>query len=240
MARVRWISAASAGVSLFGLAVGAEAAGAAVPAAGECKAVAVVSARGTTEPQRGSLLQKPIGARIEKGLPGRTSYTELVYPASAASGSADTGVATLVELLNAEVRRCPEQRLVLMGYSQGAWVVGDALVPPDKRTVGKDAGEVSAAVPGRIAAILLFGDVRFTAGEPFNTGTFEPAKQSRIPREKGVLDRYRDRIQNRCNAGDLVCQTTGNWIAHLGYFWDSSRPDAAAFALSKLKNSPNT
>ncbi|MFC5754737.1 cutinase family protein [Actinomadura rugatobispora] len=228
---MRWISAGLTAALAFaggvGLAPGA--------AAAECKAVSVISARGTTEPQSGSWLQKPIGDRILAEVPDG-EFTELTYPADFSGGSPGTGVTNLVNLLNAEAQQCPGQKYVLMGYSQGAIVTGDALVPPDRRRAGKEAGEISAAAGGRIAAVLLYGDPGFTAGEPFNVGDFDPAEQAAAPRVKGVFDVYASRIQNYCVKDDFACQgTTGNFLAHLGYFFNGMPVDGAAFAVQKVK-----
>jgi cutinase len=202
--------------------------------AAECRAVSVISARGTTEPQSGSWLQKPIGDQILAAIPDG-EFTELNYPADFSGGSPGTGVTNLVNLLNAEARRCPAQRYVLMGYSQGAIVTGDALVPPDRRRAGKEAGEISAAAAEKIAAVLLYGDPGFTAGEPFNVGDFDPAKQAAAPRAKGVLDAYASRIRDYCVRDDFACQgSTGNFLAHLGYFFNDMPEDGARFAVQKV------
>jgi acetylxylan esterase len=44
------------------------------------------------------------------------------YPASSASG-----VAALKTMLTNQANACPQQKIVLMGYSQGAQVVGDVI-----------------------------------------------------------------------------------------------------------------
>ena len=223
------LTAALAFAGVTGLAQG-------TAAAAECKAVSVISARGTTEPQSGSWLQKPIGDKILAGVQDG-KYTELQYPADFSSGSPGTGVTNLVNLLNTEAQQCPDQKYVLMGYSQGAIVTGDALVAPEKRRAGKDAGELSAAASGKIAAVLLYGDPGFTAGEPFNVGDFDPAKQATAPRGKGALDAYATRIQDYCVKDDFACQgSTGNFIAHLGYFFNDMPDAGARFALQKLQD----
>ncbi|MES9538301.1 cutinase family protein [Actinomadura sp. NPDC000600] len=207
--------------------------------AADCKPVSIVSARGTFEPQSGSWLQKPIGDKIAAALPGRTKYTELEYPAAPNfDTSPEAGVTALVKLLNDEAAACPDQRYVLIGYSQGAQVTGDSLVPPADRLAGKDAGEVSAAVPGKIAAILLYGDPRFVAGEPYNAGTPEPGKSGDKPRTKGELAAYADRMKDYCAKDDFVCQgSTGNAIAHLTYFFNGMNDQGAQFAVQQVQNS---
>ncbi|MCP2342583.1 cutinase family protein [Actinomadura rupiterrae] len=240
MNSVRW-SIAGAGVALLGTAAcGAPAAQAGRvaqdgrAAASACAPVSVISARGTTEPQSGSHLLKPIGTKILKRVPGAT-YTELRYPASWAKTSSNAGVTNLVKLLNDSARKCPKQRFVLLGYSQGAWVVGDALVAPAGRVSGKTAGLVGRAASGKIAAVAMFGDPRFNPKEPYDRGTFDRSKHGKIARPQGALSTYASRIQNYCNRGDLVCQTTGSWNAHLAYFTNGTPNQALTFVLSRLQ-----
>ena len=208
-------------------------------AAAECKAVSVISARGTSEPQDGSWLQKPMGDQILARFPGDAKYTELTYPAAIPfDGSAPVGVGNLIDTLNTEARQCPDQKYILLGYSQGAGVVGDALASPSARIWGADKGTVSAAASAKIAAVVMFGDIRFRAGEPYNVGTFEPGKQSENPpaRPQGALSAYADRIQDYCVKNDFVCQgSTGNFIAHLEYFVNGMPAQGVEFAVAKAR-----
>lgn len=198
--------------------------------------IALISVRGTTEPQSGSRLLMQVGDLISSELPGRTTYTELRYPADFDfARSVACGVDALARALNSAAVAHPERRHVLMGYSQGAWVIGETLVPPDRRNAGFKAPELTAAATARIAAVLLYGDPRFTAGEPFNAGTFEDGKQSENPRPVGQLTDYADRLQNYCAAGDIACQGNGGtYLAHLAYLTNSMREEGARFALQRL------
>lgn len=216
-------------------------AAAAVPpaaAAADCKAVSVVSARGTWEPQDGSWLQKPMGDKILQQFPGQSKYTELIYPAERTfDTSAPVGVGNLITLLNSEAQQCPDQKYILLGYSQGAGVVGDALAPAAARIWGQDKGSVSSAAGSRIVAIVLYGDIRFRAGEPYNLGTFEPGKQSANPpaRPAGALAAYAPRIQDYCVRNDFVCQGTGNFAAHLEYFANGMTSQGVDFAVARAR-----
>lgn len=223
-------AAALAATSIAGLAFSSPA------QAADCKAVSIVSVRGTGEPQSGSWLQKPIGDEIAAALPGQTKYTELEYPAAFNfDESPSAGVTALVNLLNSEVSACPNQRYVVMGYSQGAYVIGDALVTPDKRVNGKDAGVISSTAASKVAAIMLYGDPGFVAGEPFNAGTPEPGVSGDKPRAKGALDAYADRISDFCARRDFACQKGGNSAAHLAYFVNGMGSEGATFAVQKIK-----
>lgn len=106
---------------------------AAVPASLEsrqttCAAgVHLIVARGTFEPQ-GHSLQDPIVSAIVNKIPG-SDATQVVYPASPIdiTGSLASGVANAQQQINDYVAACPSSKIVLMGYSQGAQVIGDSI-----------------------------------------------------------------------------------------------------------------
>jgi hypothetical protein len=96
---------------------------------------------------------------------------------------------------------------VLLGYSQGAIVVGDALAGFD------------AADSAKVRAVVMFGDPRFNSAEPYNEGSFGQPSRGLNPRRTGELAAFNERIQNYCNGGDLVCQGSRNsgGDGHLAY-----------------------
>jgi hypothetical protein len=198
--------------------------------------VGLVAVRGTTEPQGGSHLLKPLGELIAAKSPVPATYTELVYPASwDFDDSVSRGVSALTSLLNHAAVETPHRRHVLMGYSQGAWVIGEALIPPARRTTGRDADELTPQAAAAITAVLLYGDPRFTAGEPFNAGTYEPGRQSNNPRPPGQLKAWETRLKDYCAQGDIACQADGGtYIAHLAYLTNSMPAEGADFALQCL------
>lgn len=207
-----------------------------VPQSASPADVGLIAVRGTTEPQAGSHLLKPLGDLITAQSPCPAAYTELEYPASwDFESSVRHGVAALTGLLNHAAVAAPHRRHVLMGYSQGAWVIGEALLAPAQRNAGRDVDELSREAAARISAILLYGDPRFTAGEPFNAGTYEPGKQSADPRPPGQLKAWERRIRNYCARGDIACQGSGGtYIAHLAYLTNSMPAEGARFALQRL------
>ncbi|MEO3763921.1 cutinase family protein [Streptomyces sp. B8F3] len=199
--------------------------------------IALIGVRGTTEPQTGSNLLRPLGDRIIEQSPHHhTTYTELEYPATFDfTASVGQGVRALADLLNQSTAAAPHRLHVLMGYSQGAWVIGETLLPPSQRTAGQDAAELSPRAAARISAVLFYGDPRFTDGEPSNRGTFEPGRQSDNPRPPGQLKNWQDRLQNYCAQGDLACQGSGGtYFAHLAYLTNAMPAQGAAFALERL------
>ncbi|MFD3745426.1 cutinase family protein [Nocardia sp. NPDC058633] len=198
-----------------------------------CAEVRVVTVRGTFEPQIGSLLLTPLGWRIAQESGRHTTVTELDYPASRDPDSAVRGIENLTSLLNTTAAACPDQRLVLLGYSQGASVIGTTLRAPTALT------EQAAA---RIDAIALFGSPLFNGAEPYNRGSFDPALSGLRPLPAGALADYADRLRDYCHAGDRVCQGGdpaagfGNALTygHVAYFVNDNRDDAAAFVREQL------
>jgi hypothetical protein len=195
-----------------------------------CSDIEIVTARGTWEPQNAAFLLPQVANRIRSGLAGRNvSVYDTVYPAQPSfNTSAPQGVTNLVNHVNQEAQQCPNQRFVLLGYSQGGLVVTDALLPPSARAYSRTTPTLSSAATSRIAAVGTYGSMRFTAGEPFNAGDPEPNRQSMLPRQRGALSAYADRTIEYCYTGDWVCQNTGSFITHLMYIFDGTAQQAVA------------
>jgi hypothetical protein len=117
-----------------------------------------------------------------------------------------------------------------MGYSQGANVVGDALAGRSVRARAAGRPAIPAALSGRVAAVLLFGDPTFTAGEDFNVG--DGTRNGVFPRGAGGLDAFADRTQSFCNRNDRFCQGGTSLAAHLDY--NKFLDDATEFVAAQL------
>ncbi|WP_165777207.1 cutinase family protein [Bifidobacterium primatium] len=198
--------------------------------------VRVIMARGTNESADNGLLN-PVAKQISAAFGGDVQITSLDYPATFDVDSVDTGVGRLVAMLNGQAQQCPAQKTVLMGFSQGAIVVGDALVAPRNRfdpSGNKD--ELTAAAGKSIAAVVMYGDPRFNGRAAYNRGTFDAAVNGSFsPRGTGELDAYKDRIADFCAAKDIVCQQGGEQQEHARYFSDGSQTQGAQFAIAKVR-----
>lgn len=211
---------------------------AAVPAEAQtdCTPVEVVVARETGSSQGWSWVLEGLEGSISTELGGDTSTYHVEYPASADFlSSVPEGVTDLVQHLNDQAARCPDQRFVLLGYSQGAMVIGDALANPVDRTFGP-AEVLSGDAASSVAAVVWFGDPRFRDGEPFNADDPDGGANGVYPRRAGALDAYADRIHNHCAAGDPICQAGSvNYVAHAGYVWDfGAQADAVDFVAGRV------
>ncbi|TCJ97483.1 cutinase [Nocardia alba] len=204
-----------------------------IPHSDNCAQVRVVTVRGTLEPQSGSLLLTPLGGRIAQESGRRATVTELEYPASMATDGAVRGVENLTALLNEAAAACPDQQLVLLGYSQGARVIGNTLAA---RTALTDRAAA------RISAIALFGSPLFNGTEPYDRGSFDPGLSGTGALRTGALTEFGDRLRDYCNAGDRVCQGGdpaagfGNALSygHFAYFVNDNRDRAAVFVGEQL------
>ena len=237
--RRRW-GRLAAGLAVIAASLAAVVATGGAPADAQtgCSDVEIVTARGTWEPQNASFLLPQVANRIRSGLAGTdVTVYDVVYPAQPTfDTSAPQGVRDLVDHVNAGAQQCPNQRFVLLGYSQGGLVVVDSLVAPAGRAYQQTGPELSAAARQRIAAIGTFGSMRFTAGEPYNAGDPEPGRQSLLPRQRGALDAYADRIIEYCYRGDWVCQNTGSFLTHIGYIFDGqAQQEVASFVVDRVR-----
>ncbi|MFI6407340.1 cutinase family protein [Streptomyces sp. NPDC050548] len=185
--------------------------------AATCADLDVVAARGTFEPGTlGLIVGDPVLSALQQKITGKTLSSYAVnYPADLSLTSAATGNADLVNHVNAQAAACPNQRFILVGYSQGANVVDNSMgISSDGAVVGSPiVATIPAAVEPRVAAVLLFGNPIRALG-------------------KSVTGTYQSRTIDFCATGDPICQNGGtDVLAHLGYTSDAGA--AATFAAGK-------
>lgn len=102
----------------------------------DCAPIHLVVARGSTEPPGLGVLESLVNI-IVKANPSATSEA-IVYPADLDDyvASVINGTAAVKKQVTAYVERCPRSKIVLIGYSQGAHVIGDGLCGGDGVTYG--------------------------------------------------------------------------------------------------------
>jgi len=208
-------------VALTALAVSVTANPIPAPTTG-CAAVHVITARGSTEaPGEG-----PMSAVVD-AIVGNSTQTvsreAVVYPAALFPyGSSEAqGVTDMKNKLAAKTSACPNTKIVLTGYSQGAHVAGDVL---------------AAKAPGtaKVVAAILFGDVGHVAGESFEKGT-ATAQHGLFPRASGVLEPFSAQLASYCDIGDPYCASGTNEPVHHAYFAKYGSA-ASTFVLGKIGN----
>lgn len=203
----------------------------------ECSRYLVLTARGTGEPAKGQLVS-PVARSITKALPDEVDTEDIDYPAGTDVKEGSTrGVRVLIDTLNVQAKACPTQRFILLGYSQGALVIGDALADPDSRMVGATVGQVSEPAAGRVLAIVMFGDPRFVGTEAYNSGTYDSTLNGILPRPESSLSQYEDKIRDFCVAGDFVCQSSLSGVdetPHTEYYDNGMQELGADFVIDQL------
>jgi hypothetical protein len=171
-----------------------------------CSDVETIAIRGTTERQGGGIVAGPLASALQDQLAQSVQTHDLVYPASFNyTASKRQGVTALRARLAQTSAACPGIEFVLIGYSQGADVIGDTLA----------SGNVPAA--GQIGAVAMFGDPAFNSGEEFVTGNFRAGTNGIFPRRAGALDDFADEIVSFCNRDDTFCQRGSQGAGHFRY-----------------------
>ncbi|WP_093960551.1 cutinase family protein [Bifidobacterium vansinderenii] len=202
------------------------------------KSVRVIIVRGTGENADDGLLN-PVAAGIAGAFPNAVQITSLDYPATFDLNSVNDGVTALVAMLGGGAQQCPTQKTVLLGFSQGAAVVGDALSAPKYRlnTAGTSDRIPSKAADNMLAAVL-YGDPRFNGKADYNAGGFDATKNGMLsPRDLKALAAYAKtgRIVDYCAANDIVCQEGGVEDGHRSYFSDGTREQGIDFAVERIR-----
>ena len=186
--------------------------------AAACSDVELVAARGTFEPGTlGFIVGDPVYSALQKKAAGKNiSSYKVNYPADLSPTSAAQGNLDLVNHVKSQAAACPNQKFVLVGYSQGANVVDNSIgISSAGAVVGSPiVATLPAAVEPKVAAVLLFGNPIRALG-------------------KSVTGTYQSRTIDFCASGDPVCENGGGDVgAHLGY---TANADAAAtFAATKV------
>ncbi|MCL3837931.1 cutinase family protein [Aeromicrobium duanguangcaii] len=221
MKNVRRLCSQLAG-GLLALSAVALPAAAAAPAsaADDCAEVHVIVVRGTGEPGTyGWIVGDGLVRKIRAQVPGAKA-TALDYPASIGRDSVPAGITELVSTVRARAAACPDEELVLSGYSQGAQVVNGAL-GVDLAGTPNGPVPVPAVVPAElsshIAAIALFGDPLRIVG-------------------RSVPEPYASRTVSFCQPKDLVCDPApdSRFLPHLAYLVNGDLGRAARFVADRV------
>jgi cutinase len=164
-----------------------------------CPDVEVVFARGTDEPpgvgKVGGAFINSLRQQTERNV---GSYG-VKYPADddflAATDGANDASAHIQHMAD----NCPNTKLVLGGYSQGAAVIDIVTAAPLPALGFQDPLPADAA--DHVAAVALFGNPSGRAGNLLTA----------------LSPDFGGKIINLCNPGDPICSDGDQWQAHLNY-----------------------
>jgi cutinase len=179
--------------------------------ADSCPDVAIFGVRGSFEPYRESeagmgptvfgVSERAVALLEARGSSLQVRREGVRYSANAWNygPSRSRGAYLLNELLAQATQRCPEQRFVLIGLSQGADVVRMAL------------RRVTPHVSTRLAAVVLLGDPTRKPSDPWNHGTDDP--------RSGVLAWRASRVERSLHSRTWGYTVDGDEVAanHRGF-----------------------
>jgi cutinase len=181
-----------------------------------CPDIEVVFARGTNDaPGLGNVGGAFVDALRGK-VGGRSVGAYAVdYPATFDFLKAAAGANDASGHIQYMVNNCPNTRLVLGGYSQGAAVI-DVISAVPVPGIGFD-NPLPPNVPDHVAAIAVFGNPSAKLGLPLT-----------------VSPTWGGRSIDLCNPGDPVCQTNGEDVAAHRAYVGGPTNQAADFVASRL------
>jgi cutinase len=205
--RIAGVSAATLG-ALSSVPIGLPSATAA-----PCPDVEVVFARGTNEPPGVGGVGQAFVDSLRSQAPGRSVGVYAVnYPATDSFVSSSlAGAGDVRAHVESMAANCPNTRMVLGGYSQGAGVIDMSTdsMPPQ--------------VANHVAAVALFGNPESTFARTLGGG--------RLPT---ISPLYRPKTVDMCVPNDPICSEGRNPGAHTAYVQTGMTGQAAAFAASRV------
>ncbi|WP_167104742.1 cutinase family protein [Mycobacterium sp. DL592] len=190
-----------------------------VASAADCPDAEVIFARGTDEPPGLGRVGDAFVDSLRKQAPGMTIDTYAVnYKAGKLQLHGGDGADDAISHIKSTVSSCPDTKIVLGGFSQGASVIDIvAGVPMGGITWGN---ALPPQYADNIAAVATFGNVAGRTGGSLPT-------QSALLGSKAV---------DMCNPGDPICHAgPGNaWSGHTEGYVPGYTDQAAAFVMGRL------
>ena len=201
-----------------------------------CGDVKIITARASTEAPgegiTGALVTQIINASDQNVLRVAVSYAATLTNYNSSSLQ---GINAAKQLLTSEVQACPNEKIVLAGYSQGAHVVTDIIAGGQGGSLGSAVAPVPANVASHVVAIVTFGDPRHVPNQAFDVGTSR--RNGLFPRAAGQLQTLgafgTAKIQAFCDANDTFCDSGFSTATHLTYL-NRYQNRAAQFVLGKI------
>jgi len=192
--------------------------------AGACPNVEVVFARGTGEPPGVGDIGQAFVDSLRSKVGGKSLGVYGVnYPATMDFPTAMDGIDDAGNYVEHTAGSCPNTKMVLGGFSQGAAVMGfvtSAAIPDGAPADTRKP--MSPDVANHVAAVALFGT-------PSNRLMHQIGAP---PIVIGPL--YIPKTTQLCAAGDPVCSDGGDWAAHNSYTNDGMVDQAASFVAGHL------
>ena len=203
--------------------------------AAPCADVEVVFARGTFEPagvgQTGQAFVDALRAQL--GAKSMDVYP-VNYPASLDFATAADGVIDASNKIRDVAASCPNTKMVIGGYSQGAAVVAyttEDSVPPGFTLPAGITGPMAPEMANHVAAVALFG-------KP-SSGFLQQIYTGAPPITVGRL--YSDKTTDLCIPEDPICSPSGTDNGmHTMYAVNGMANQAADFAARRVLSNGST
>jgi len=190
-------AASSLLVALSSLTIGGASAASAAP---KCNDIELVFARGTDEPAGLGVVGKSLVDTLRPMVKNQSIGTYAVkYPASWDFLQVAAGANDASRRIQAITATCPDSKIVLGGYSQGAAVI-DVVTTSPIAGLGYTAPLPAAVVP-HVAAVAVFGNPSARIGRPLTI----------------LSPDFGARTADLCNTNDPVCSRGDDFDAHVRY-----------------------
>jgi cutinase len=209
------------GVTLVAPAVvSSETAAVASAEAAACPAVQVVFARGTGEPDGIGRVGQAFVDSLRPLVKGKSVGVYAVnYPATRDFLRAADGANDASNFVQNIANTCPDTKIVLGGYSQGAAVI-DAITVADQPTLGYTQ-IMPANVADHVAGVAVFGNPSIRLlGNPLTA----------------LSPQYGYKTIDLCNGADPVCSGGDDVAAHSLYVQSGLTTQAAQFVAERVNN----
>ncbi|KAH6662343.1 acetyl xylan esterase II precursor, partial [Halenospora varia] len=189
-----------------------------------CPKVHIFGARETTAPA-GYGTAGTVVNLVLKAQSGSTAEA-IVYPAcggqsscggASYASSVQQGTAAVAKAVNAFNTKCPDTKLVLVGYSQGGQIMDNAFCGGGDSNEGitSTAIPIQASAVNMIKAAIFMGDPRHIVGLSYNVGTCQASGFA--PRPSGFQCPSAAKIQSYCDSPDPYCCNGNDANAHQQY-----------------------
>ncbi|KAL8381913.1 hypothetical protein RB595_005931 [Gaeumannomyces hyphopodioides] len=131
--------------------------------------------------------------------------------------SVGNGTSKLKSLVEDYAKKCPNNKMALLGYSQGAQAVGDLICGASSEGF-PSTPKFDSRYEKNIVAIALYGDPTRAVGQSWNAGT-ATNQSSFFPRKNNeACSPYSANMRSWCDTGDRYCATGNLSEVHGSYF----------------------
>ncbi|KAL7921778.1 carbohydrate esterase family 5 protein [Trichoderma austrokoningii] len=178
------------------------------------KGLYMIVARGSEEAP-GLGVTGNLTSQIADKVPG-SLVVAVDYPATIDNyeSSEGKGVQNMQEQLDAYGRACPDSKIAILGYSQGAQVSTDSVCGSAGSPFIDDKA-LSKSIMDNVVAIAIFGDPTHVANLTYDRGTsVNNALFHRSAASVDVCKSYASRIISYCDTGDVYCDGGSNVTVH--------------------------